>query len=89
MKRYFIKYIRDGAKSGYDKSGKCYICGSEEGLDFHHFFSLSELVANWTKKLKLNITTGLDTILKLNITSVGQLSWCPTLDMMVLPNLLK
>ena len=57
MKRYFIKYIRDGAKSGYDKSGKCYICGSEEGLDFHNFFSLSELVANWTKKLKLNITT--------------------------------
>ena len=62
MKRYFIKYIRDGAKSAYDKGTECYICGSTEQLDFHHFYSLAELANNWVRKNKLNIETAEDAL---------------------------
>lgn len=49
MKRYFIKWIRDAAKSSYSKKDSCEICGATEELDFHHYFSLSELVHAWEK----------------------------------------
>jgi hypothetical protein len=49
MKRYFIKWIRDAAKSSYAKGTSCEICGSTEELDFHHFFSVSELVHAWER----------------------------------------
>ena len=62
MKRYFIKYIRDGAKSAYDKGTECYICGAREQLDFHHFYSLAELANTWVRKNKLNIETAEDAL---------------------------
>ena len=55
LKRYFVKYVRDGAKQGYKKGKECYICGSTEQLDFHHYYSLSILAANWLKERKLTI----------------------------------
>tara|TARA_Y100001937_G_scaffold32772_1_gene46743 strand:- start:2119 stop:2490 length:372 start_codon:yes stop_codon:yes gene_type:complete len=57
LKRDLIKYIRDKAKSKYEKTDKCYICGSEERLDFHHFYSLTELFEEYMTKNNLNITT--------------------------------
>lgn len=49
MKRYFIKWIRDAAKSAYQKKNYCEICNATENLDFHHYYSVSELVHAWEK----------------------------------------
>lgn len=57
LKRDPIKYIRDRAKSGYPKEDACYVCGSTENLDFHHFYSLSPLFKKWCKKEGITIKT--------------------------------
>ena len=62
MKRYFTKYIRDGAKAAYQKGTCCEICGTNEELDFHHFYSLAELSNKWTRKNKLSIQTAEDAL---------------------------
>ena len=52
--RYAIKWIRDKAKSGYEKGTECYICGSKERLDFHHFKTLTTLLDIWLReKIKI------------------------------------
>lgn len=45
-----IKFCRDKAKSRYNKGTECEICGSEENLDFHHYYSLTPLLEKWLKK---------------------------------------
>ena len=40
LKRDPVKYIRDKAKSRYEKASECYICGVDTELDFHHYYSL-------------------------------------------------
>ncbi len=40
LKRDVVKYIRDKAKSKYEKGSSCEICGDTAKLDFHHFFTL-------------------------------------------------
>ncbi len=50
LKRDRIKYIRDRAKSKYNKGSECRICGDTKQLDFHHFYSLSPLLAKWLKE---------------------------------------
>jgi hypothetical protein len=47
LKRDPVKYIRDKAKSLYQKGTECHICGATENLDFHHFYSLSPLLDKW------------------------------------------
>jgi len=49
LKRDRVKYIRDKAKSQYQKAGACHICHSTEKLDFHHYYSLSPLLSEWLK----------------------------------------
>tara|TARA_Y100000389_G_C17354840_1_gene460474 strand:+ start:684 stop:1067 length:384 start_codon:yes stop_codon:yes gene_type:complete len=49
LKRDPVKYIRDRAKSKYKKDNECYICGQTSQLDFHHFYTLSPLLAKWLK----------------------------------------
>ena len=49
LKRYFVKWIRDAAKSSYSKATLCQICGETKELDFHHFYSVSELVHAWER----------------------------------------
>lgn len=44
-----IKYIRDKAKSRYDKGSSCEICESTENLDFHHFYTMVPLYNQWIK----------------------------------------
>ena len=60
LKRDKIKYIRDRAKSAYVKDEECYICGAKEELDFHHFYSVTELLDKWIKEKKLVISTAED-----------------------------
>jgi len=50
LKRDKIKYIRDKAKSKYAKGTECYICGSTNTLDFHHFYSMTPLLDKWLKE---------------------------------------
>jgi len=57
LKRDPIKYVRDKAKSAYDKDTKCYVCGSEINLDFHHFYSLTPLFKKWCKENQIVIRT--------------------------------
>lgn len=49
LKRDKIKYIRDRAKSKYEKGNECYICRATTNLDFHHYYSLSPLLDKWLK----------------------------------------
>ena len=60
LKRDKIKYIRDRAKSAYIKDEECYICGGGEDLDFHHFFSVTELLNKWIKEKNLVVLTAED-----------------------------
>ena len=55
LRRDLVKYVRDKAKSKYRKSTECYICGSNKNLDFHHFYSLTELLERWIRKHNLKI----------------------------------
>jgi hypothetical protein len=50
LKRDPVKYIRDRAKSKYEKGSECHICGAETELDFHHFYTLAPLLKEWLKK---------------------------------------
>ena len=57
LKRDPIKHIRDRAKSQYAKGTECEICGTQENLDFHHFYSMTELLEKWLKKTKYSSNT--------------------------------
>ena len=57
FKRDLVKYVRDKAKSRYQKSNNCYICGDTENLDFHHFFGLTELLERWLKEHNIVVET--------------------------------
>ena len=57
LKRDLVKYVRDKAKSKYKKDTQCYICGSTENLDFHHFYGLTELLETWMKENNITIET--------------------------------
>jgi len=56
LKRDLVKYVRDKAKSKYKKDTECYICGSTENLDFHHFNGLTELL-EWLIERNITIDT--------------------------------
>jgi len=51
-----IKYVRDGAKAAYAKAAHCYICGTTEELQFHHFYSVTQLWNKWKKENSIDIT---------------------------------
>ena len=55
FKRDLVKYVRDKAKSGYIKDNDCYICGSTDKLDFHHFYGLTELLETWLRENNISI----------------------------------
>jgi hypothetical protein len=55
LKRLPVKYIRDRAKSAYEKDDHCFICGEESNLDFHHFYSVDQLFTKWCKQNSINI----------------------------------
>ena len=57
LKRDLVKYVRDKAKSKYNKDTQCYICGETDNLDFHHFYGMTELLETWLKSNKITITS--------------------------------
>lgn len=50
-----IKYIRDLSKAAYTKDNECFICGARDDLQFHHFYSMTELWNKFKKKAKVTI----------------------------------
>jgi hypothetical protein len=60
LKRLEVKYIRDGAKSAYKKDTECYICGTNEELQLHHFHTVTLMWENWKRKNKIIIETAED-----------------------------
>ena len=57
LTRDAVKFIRDGAKSRYNKGSECEICGSTENLDFHHYYSLAQLLDRWCTKNGITLNT--------------------------------
>ena len=57
LKRDEIKYIRDISKAAYTKEATCYICGTTEELQFHHFYSMTPLWEKWKKDNNIVITS--------------------------------
>ena len=57
LKRDLVKYVRDKAKSGYQKETQCYICGDTDKLEFHHFYGMTELLETWLKAHKITINS--------------------------------
>ena len=60
--RDYIKYVRDKAKSAYEKRDQCEICGDKYDLDLHHFASLTDLFAVWCRRNKIRITSADDVV---------------------------
>lgn len=57
-----MKYIRDRAKSAYTKDSECYICGVQEKLELHHYYSLDLLFTKWCKSKGIKILSDEDII---------------------------
>lgn len=55
LKRHEIKYVRDISKSAYEKGLSCYICGSTENLEFHHYHTMTLLWEGWKQKNGITI----------------------------------
>ena len=49
-KRIPVKWIRDRAKSAYDKKESCYICNTTADLELHHTHSVTLLLERWIEK---------------------------------------
>jgi hypothetical protein len=56
-KRVAVKWVRDGAKSAYEKKDSCHICGSPEDLELHHTNSVTLLLEKWAKDNGIDIST--------------------------------
>jgi hypothetical protein len=62
LKRDPIKYVRDKAKAKYKKAAACFICDTDENLDFHHFYTMTPLFNKWLKANGITITTDEDVL---------------------------
>lgn len=56
-KRIPVKWIRDKAKSAYEKQSQCYICNSTNELELHHLHSITHLLETWAKQHGYDIST--------------------------------
>ncbi len=56
-KRLAVKHVRDKAKSAYEKQDHCYICGTAEDLELHHFHSVTLMLEAWARCKGYDITT--------------------------------
>ena len=71
LKRDLVKYVRDKAKSGYQKETQCYICGTADMLEFHHFYGMTELLNTWLKLHKITINSA-DEIMNVRETFIAE-----------------
>ena len=56
-KRIPVKWVRDGAKSAYEKQSVCYICGTDQDLELHHTHSITLLLERWSVDKGYDIST--------------------------------
>jgi hypothetical protein len=56
-KRIAVKWIRDKAKSAYEKSNHCYICNSTSELELHHLHSVTYLLETWARRGGIDISS--------------------------------
>ena len=56
-KRIAVKHVRDKAKSAYEKLDYCYVCGTQDDLELHHFHSITILLESWATRKHYNIST--------------------------------
>lgn len=56
-KRIPVKWIRDGAKSAYEKQNHCYICSSQTDLELHHTHSITLLLDRWCQREGIKLET--------------------------------
>jgi 5-methylcytosine-specific restriction endonuclease McrA len=52
-----VKWVRDKAKSAYDKKNNCYICDTVEDLELHHTNSITLLLEEWSNSNNYDIST--------------------------------
>ena len=71
LKRDLVKYVRDKAKSGYQKETQCYICGTADKLEFHHYYGMTELLETWLKAHKITINSA-DEIMNVRETFIAE-----------------
>lgn len=57
MNRIPVKWIRDRAKSAYEKQSFCWICGTTQDLELHHLKSITLLLENWAKLNQVELDT--------------------------------
>lgn len=56
-KRIAVKWIRDKAKSAYQKQSNCYICQTTSDLELHHLHSVTHLLETWAKRGGVDISS--------------------------------
>jgi hypothetical protein len=56
-KRIPIKWVRDRAKSAYEKKDHCYVCNTDQDLELHHTHSLTLLLERWIEKTGRDFST--------------------------------
>lgn len=56
-KRIPVKWVRDRAKSAYEKQSACWVCGGSEDLELHHLHSITVLLERWAKLQGYDIST--------------------------------
>jgi len=57
MARIPVKWVRDKAKAAYEKAETCWICGTTQDLELHHFHSVTLLLNSWAVKKGYDIST--------------------------------
>lgn len=56
-KRIAVKWIRDKAKSAYEKGSHCYICSTTSELELHHLHSITYLLETWARRGGVDISS--------------------------------
>lgn len=56
-RRIPVKWIRDGAKSAYQKQDHCWICNTTVDLELHHLKSVTLLLEEWAKQNQVDLHT--------------------------------
>ena len=52
-----VKWVRDKAKSAYEKQDHCYVCSTGENLELHHTHSITLLLEKWAIENNHDIST--------------------------------
>lgn len=61
-KRDPVKWIRDKAKSAYQKKGHCYVCGTSSDLELHHTHSMVLMMRAWCSSKGYPLNTDEDVL---------------------------